>query len=78
MSALCRSSGVLGTARREGSLRNSGGPRWMRVATSTSPGATIHAGIGEAHSTDEARESEWREGASLLGVPWEKEDRGLT
>lgn len=71
MNALCRSAGVLGTARGEGSMRNSGDPRGTRVATSTSPRVTVGAGVGEVHSTCEARESEWREGTSLLGVPWE-------
>jgi hypothetical protein len=71
MSALCRSTGVMGTAREEGSMRNSGDPRWTRVATSTSPRVAVRAGVGEVHSTRKARESEWREGTSLLGVPWE-------
>ena len=51
MNALCRSAGVMGTARGEGSMRNSGGPRVTRVAPSTSTWVTVHAGVGEVHST---------------------------
>jgi hypothetical protein len=77
MNALCRSTGVMGTARGEGSVRNSGDPHWERVAPSTSLEVTVHAGVGEVRSTGEARESEWREGTSLLGAPWEREDQEL-
>jgi len=77
MKASCRSTGVMGAARGEGSVRNSGDPRRMRLATSTAPRVLVRAGVGEDHSTVETRESGSREGSSLLGALWEREDQEL-
>ena len=61
------STGVVGTARREGPVRNVGGPAGCGDADRNA-GSTeaVRLGVGEAHSTVEAGESRRREGASLL------------
>jgi hypothetical protein len=41
-------------------------PPREELRSSTSPWVAARRGVGEAHSTDEAGESRWREGASLL------------
>ena len=72
------SAGVLGTARFEGHLAQRGRPvlgEGSRLSTSLLVAAW--SGVGGAHSTAEAEETRWREGASLLGASEEAKEEEI-